>query len=380
MRRTGAGGMVLDAALTRSGIFVYRGATPGTVIREFRPAEEVFKADSLATLRDLPVTDRHPPPGKVTPENVRQYRRGHVSGDARQDSDKVAAALVIDDAELMDAVERRDRTEISCGYNCDTENTPGTFEGQPYDRIQRNIRYNHVAVVERGRAGSQVRLRLDAAGDMVIEEETKGTEPMKSIRIDGIDYPLNTPAEIDAAIAAHNRFTTKNDAAIAALTSERETAKGRADAAEEKAKTLEGKLSEANDPKRLDAAVSQRAAVLSTARTVLGAEEKIDGLTEDAIMRKVIAKKSPAAVLEGKSADYIRSRFDAIAESLSSERADEDPDGLADLRRGTSGRTDADDDADDDTDRKRSKLSPRERMRADNAERATKPLAISRDN
>ena len=373
MRRTGAGGMVLDAALTRSGIFSYPGPTPGTAIREFRPAEEVFKADSLASLRDLPVTDRHPAPGKVTPENVRQFRRGHVSGEARQDADKVAAALVIDDAELMSAVERRDRTEISCGYNCDTENTPGVFEGQAYDRVQRNIRYNHVAVVERGRAGSEVRLRLDTAGDMVIEEETKGTKAMKTFRIDGIEYPLNTPAEIEAAIAAHARSVTKLDAAIATLTKERDTAAGRADAAEEKVTKLGEELAKANDPKRLDAAVSARAAVVSTARTVLGAEEKIDGLSDEEIMRRVITKKSPSTKLEGRSADYVRARFDAITESAT----DTDPDGLADLRRDTSGRTDADD-ADDAG--KREKLSPRERMRLDNTERASKPLAITRGN
>ena len=353
---------------------------PGTVIREYRPPEEVFKADSLASLQDLPVTDRHPAPGRVTPENVRQFGRGHVSGSPRQDGNMVAAALVINDAELISAVDSRARTEISCGYTCDTENTPGVSpSGEAYDRVQRNIRYNHVAVVEKGRAGSQVRLRLDAAGDMVIEEETKGSGNMKSIRIDGIDYPLNTPAEIDAAIAAHARFVTKNDAAIASLTSERESAKGRADAAEEKAKSLEGKLSEATDPKRLDAAVSQRAAVLTTARTVLGSEERLDGLSEDAIMRKVIAKKSPSANLEGKSADYVRSRFDAIAEGLSSEnKTDSDPDGLRDLRSGTTLRGSREDRNDEETPRE--KLTPRERMRLDNAERATKPLAITRQN
>lgn len=361
--------MVLDATLTRAGVFLY--PTTSGVVRELRPPEEVFRADSLASLRDLPVTDRHPPPGRVTPQNTRTYRRGHVSGEAKRvDGDLVSGVVVIDDEELISAIDRRDRTEISCGYTCDTEETPGEWNGQPYDRVQRNIQYNHVAVVERGRAGASVRLRIDSDGDMTIEEETKGSETMKSVRIDGIEYPLNTPAEIEAAIAAHNRSVAKTAETIANLTSEGEKAKGRADAAEEKIRSLEAKLSDALDPKRLDAAVSARASLVTSARAVLGPEFKADGLSDEEIMRRAIAKKSPGVKLEGRSSDYLRARFDALTETIS----EADPDGLSGLRQSASTRSDS-----DDRETRTDTRSPRERMQASNAERATKPLAISRN-
>ena len=38
--------------------------------------------------------------------------------------------------------------ELSCGYYCDLDETPGEYEGQRYDARQRNIRGNHLALVE----------------------------------------------------------------------------------------------------------------------------------------------------------------------------------------------------------------------------------------
>ena len=50
---------------------------------------------------------------------------------------------------------------MSLGYNLDLEETPGVWEGQPYDVIQRNIVINHLALVMEARAGDQARLNID---------------------------------------------------------------------------------------------------------------------------------------------------------------------------------------------------------------------------
>ena len=50
------------------------------------------------------------------------------------------------------------KKELSMGYFCDYELTPGTFDGQHYDAVQRNIRGNHIALVEEGRMGADVRV------------------------------------------------------------------------------------------------------------------------------------------------------------------------------------------------------------------------------
>ena len=51
-------GLSTNQVITRSGIFVYKDAS-GKSIREYRPDEEVFKADSLTSIRGMPITDGH---------------------------------------------------------------------------------------------------------------------------------------------------------------------------------------------------------------------------------------------------------------------------------------------------------------------------------
>lgn len=58
--------------------------------------------------------------------------------------------------EGIDLVESGEQREISCGYHYDPDMTPGIFRGEKYDGIMRNIRGNHVAIVEEGRAGPDV--------------------------------------------------------------------------------------------------------------------------------------------------------------------------------------------------------------------------------
>lgn len=65
----------------------------------------------------------------------------------------------------IDLVESGKQKELSCGYHYDPDMTPGMFEGEAYDGVMRNIRGNHVAIVEEGRAGPDV-LVADSLIDM----------------------------------------------------------------------------------------------------------------------------------------------------------------------------------------------------------------------
>jgi hypothetical protein len=161
--KTAQGFLRIDGALTRIGIFTYRKADGGER-REYRPADEVFNSDSLATIPGAPVTDLHPP-DLVTPANVRELQRGFVAEGVKRDGRFVTAPIVIQDAAMIAAVESGERRELSCGYTCRLDWTPGEFEGERYDAIQRGIVANHVALGPRGwgRAGPEVALRMDSA-------------------------------------------------------------------------------------------------------------------------------------------------------------------------------------------------------------------------
>lgn len=311
--RTPQGGAVIPAVLTRTGVFVYHG--PSGEVREYRPPSEVFDPESLATLTTAPVTREHPRK-MIDPSTYRAETRGNVvAGTVRVDTDAgtVAADLAIQDGELLDDIATRIRREVSLGYRCKADPTPGVSpEGERYDVIQRAIRYNHVAVVEKGRAGEDVSLRLDSAGNSVIEldrrdstgQPTRGTI-MDEILIDGVKFrvgPNMTEADTAALKAALARTATRTDSVSAELS----TLKGRAESAEKALSVAAEKLKAAE---RYDATDTE---ILSTAARVMGPDYSAEGKTPADVMRDCVAKAFPDRSLEGKSDEYVSGLFDAI--------------------------------------------------------------------
>lgn len=327
----------MDAALTRTGVLVYV-QPDGTEIREYRPAEEVFKADSLGTLGPwTPVTFTHPPVA-VTAENYKTYAVGNLTEHARQDGDLVASSLAIQDGATIKKVDAGTR-EISCGYECDLEHRAGTTDtGEAYDRIQRNIRYNHVAIVERGRAGSSVALRLDSAGNQY------GDTQMNEEELKALKAKL---AQAEANVAQE---------------------KARADAAESKLAQATARADAAESPATIRKLVEARVALETKGRAVLGEAFKADAADDD-IRKDVIKACFPHVKLDGAHPQYLAAMFD-LSTAAPEERSDE-------------ARTDADvnvslalpvrnDGAD--------KRSPAERSRDHFRSLGSKPLTISKDS
>jgi hypothetical protein len=309
-QKTPQGGLRAQGFLTRTGVFIYDG--PNGPVKEYRPPEEVFHADSLATLPGAPLTAGHPR-GFVSPDNFSDHAVGHVGDEVKQDGGYVAAFVTVQDRRAIKAIESGQR-ELSCGYACRIDDAPGTTPtGEAYDRVQRDIRYNHVALVAKGRAGADVRLRLDASGDQTFPHEVRmdTKEQTKVERIDGVDYELGTPPHADAV--------KRRDAADKKRAADFDVLKARCDAAESKLADAEKKLAEATDVKRIDGMVAVRAALFERARAVLGAEAKLDGLTERQIQEQVVAKLAPKIKCEGRSDEAVATLFEAFA---TTERAD----------------------------------------------------------
>jgi hypothetical protein len=169
LRRDGRGFINAPAAVTRTGIFSYTRAD-GSVVRELRHPNHVFSPDHLDSLRGASVTIGHPIEGSVSPSNMRKLEVGVVS-EVRRDGRFVAANLSIRDAGAIARVERGELVEISCGYSCQIDPTPGVYEGERYDQAQVSpIRVNHCALLGsgQGRAGRDVRLRFDSTSSVAM--------------------------------------------------------------------------------------------------------------------------------------------------------------------------------------------------------------------
>jgi hypothetical protein len=151
--------IALSVPIARIGYQQYQGNEIGLddskTYNVYRDASEVFAAECIASFEGKSVTDGHPPEW-VTPTNENSYHKGHVQNVKRgagEDEDKIIADVFIKEANLINKVENGLR-EISCGYNCDYVPIEGKDEFW-----QTKIRGNHIAVVETGRAGSDVAIR-----------------------------------------------------------------------------------------------------------------------------------------------------------------------------------------------------------------------------
>ena len=100
--------------------------------------------------------------------------------------------------------------ELSCGYNLRLDETPGVWEGQPYDAIQRDIEINHLALVDKARAGEQARLNIDGQGHDCMKGEKLNMENTTK-RTDGAP----TPEELAAAVEAFKKRRAERSGAAA---------------------------------------------------------------------------------------------------------------------------------------------------------------------
>lgn len=163
--RTPQGFLRVSGNLTRVGVLPYYRAD-GSVYHELRHPEDVFNADSLASMVGATATRLHPP-GMVNPSNVREHSIGFVGESITHDARFVQGSATIQEATAIADVTAKILCELSPGYVCKLEDGPGEWNGQKYDGRQRDIVYNHLAMGPRdwGRSGPEVALRMDGLSD-----------------------------------------------------------------------------------------------------------------------------------------------------------------------------------------------------------------------
>jgi hypothetical protein len=161
--------------------------------RELRLPEDVFAPESLKTYRGKPIIITHDA-GYVDKDNVEEEQIGTILSEGYQDGDDVRAEIIIHDTDAMKECGLR---ELSLGYNLRLEETPGVWNGQPYDAIQRDIVINHLALVGSARAGEQARLNIDARDQ---KTTLKGGKIMATTKRK--DGDMMSPEDLTAAVEA----------------------------------------------------------------------------------------------------------------------------------------------------------------------------------
>lgn len=202
---TDEGYLVDHPIVTSVGIFVYHNPD-GSERRELRLPEEVFAEKSLASYKGKPIIVTHDA-GYVDTDNVKEESIGTILSGGYRDGDDVRAEIIIHDTDSLKKYKMR---ELSCGYNLRLDETPGVWEGQPYDAIQRDIEINHLALVDKARAGEQARLNIDGQGRDCMKGEKLNMENTTK-RTDGAP----TPEELAAAVEAFKKRRAERSGAAA---------------------------------------------------------------------------------------------------------------------------------------------------------------------
>ena len=190
-RQTADGSLVAFVRCARTGCQDYAGYEVGkpdmAKVTVYRPENEVFSRDSMASFASSPVTLQHPRDA-VTAQNWKDHAVGDVGEDVVRDGQTVRVPLIVRDAAAVAAV-AKGTDQISMGYTCDLAWEDGTApDGTAYQAVQRNIRINHLAIVDSARGGASLKI-----GDAEMS--------VKKITFDGM------PLEItDAGEAALNKL------------------------------------------------------------------------------------------------------------------------------------------------------------------------------
>ena len=136
------------------------GLDPKKMYAMLRPPEELKAAAEAGRFDGIPLLDDHIPHEAADP--IKENVAGAISAGCQFDGEYVRTPLLsIWPQEDIDGVEAEEKRELSCSYAYDPVMEAGNFKGLRYDGRMINIRPNHVALVERGRAGRDV-LVMDA--------------------------------------------------------------------------------------------------------------------------------------------------------------------------------------------------------------------------
>jgi hypothetical protein len=128
------------------------GLDPNKIYRLFRDPKELEKA--APTFNNLRLMSRHVAVSAADPKE--HLVAGSTGSEARFEHPYIVNSLVIWRAEDIEDVESKEKCELSAGYYYQPEMIPGVYEGQPYDGRMTEIKANHIALVEAGRAGPDV--------------------------------------------------------------------------------------------------------------------------------------------------------------------------------------------------------------------------------
>ncbi|QHJ77767.1 MAG: hypothetical protein [Bacteriophage sp.] len=298
-RMSDEGFMHVPAKVARTGIQEYLArelglpGDPNRIVKVMRPEDSVFDDAYLQSFDGTDVTLDHPPEF-VSSKNYQQYSRGTVKGAGRRDGDWIECNLVVKDNAAIRAIQDG-KAEVSVGYSSMyDDNVP---EGADYEFVQRDMRVNHVAIVDRARAGGLAR---------IYDHQRGQTMPVMITTDSGREIDAANPENASLVADAYDR-ATKRAVDAEAIT---EALKAKVDSQNEQITALKEQTSDTAIAER----VSKIAKATADARKIAGEKFTSDSLDTLEIQRAALTVVRPKIQWADKDAAYVQAAFDMALE------------------------------------------------------------------
>lgn len=198
---------IKDNPISKVGVFPYLGREIGApdgdrIYQVYRPAEELSKPETLESFNLLPWVDEHEMLGDGGTPAEEKGVQGTTGENAHFEAPYLRNTLRIY-SDYMKRLIEQGKIELSPSYRCHYDFTPGEFEGQRYDAIQRDIRGNHLALVKQGRTGKDVAVQdhlitIDSS-ELIKEQTSMNEEQIRELVTKLIQEALAAAKGTDAA-------------------------------------------------------------------------------------------------------------------------------------------------------------------------------------
>lgn len=321
-KRTAEGFMQAVVRCARTGCQVYRARDIGLegddLISVYRPEDAVFARASLSSYARKPITVGHPQQD-VTADNAKDLAVGWIDPEIARDGEYVRVPIQISDAAAIRAVELGTR-EISMGYTTPIEYRDGVApDGTPYQAVQTGpIQINHLALVDRARGGSSLRIGDAAGADQwgarPVHDDAGGREmppTMRTMMVDGLSVETT-----EAGATAIERLQ-KDVSDLNKRLADAEKASADAIAAKDaeiakKDGEIDGLKAKVLTDEALAERVRARADLIGKAAKVAPDAKLSDAASDADIKRAAVAARLGDDAINDKSEAYVDVRFDDL--------------------------------------------------------------------
>ncbi len=296
--RTEEGYLKGEATVSRTGVFRYINPD-GTERLELRHPDDILLPESLDTLKSIPITVDHPRV-LVNSSNINNLAVGMTGETIKLDGEEIRISLAITHPEGLKAIDKGKR-ELSMGYTLELIREDGVYNGERYTHRQKNVKYNHLAIVEKARAGRCARINTDGVIEIIIHEDNMEEVKTLQKRIDTLEEEKN---ELQKQAKIQTETQVRQDEYLNGLIYQ--------------LKEENKKLKEQRTDELIAIEAKKRVKLLNKVSKFINLDAVIDK-SECEIMELVIKASNPNINLDGRADDYIQGIFDMLLEQKASE-------------------------------------------------------------